>query len=110
VRIVRDRVTGGTLTDGVCRLRLAAQRDILAARVVLATGFEQSRPGGPWLDATIEALGLPCAECGYPRLDAALRWHPRIHVSGPLAELEVGPASRNIAGARMAADRVLRAV
>jgi cation diffusion facilitator CzcD-associated flavoprotein CzcO len=110
IRIVRDRVAGGSVIDGLCRLRLARQGDVAAARVVLATGFETHRPGGSWLDETIDVLGLPCAECGYPRIDAALRWHPRIHVSGPLAELEIGPASRNIAGARMAAERLLRAV
>lgn len=36
-----------------------------------------------------------------------LRWHPRLFVTGPLAELEIGPASRDIAGARMAARRVI---
>lgn len=109
IRLVRDRVAGGSVVDGVCRLRLARHGDISADHVVLATGFESHRPGGPWLDATIDALGLPCAECGYPRIDPALRWHPRVHVSGPLAELELGPASRNIAGARMAAERLVRA-
>ena len=44
-----------------------------------------------------------------PIVDSALRWHPRIHVSGPLAELELGPASRNIAGARLAGTRLVEA-
>ncbi|PRQ08172.1 FAD/NAD(P)-binding protein [Enhygromyxa salina] len=77
-----------------------------ADRVVLATGFARGRPG-PWLDSVIAELGLPCAECGYPVVDRALRWHPRIHVSGALAELELGPAARNIAGARMTSSRML---
>ena len=50
---------------------------------------------------------LPCAECGYPVVEPDLRWHPRIYVTGPLAELELGPASRNISGARRAADRIV---
>ena len=75
-------------------------------RVVLATGFAPERPGA-WLEPAIERMGLPLAPCGYPIVDRALRWHRRIHVSGPLAELELGPASRNIAGARMAAARLL---
>jgi hypothetical protein len=29
-----------------------------------------------------------------------------LHVTGPLAELAIGPAARNIAGARMAASRL----
>ena len=50
---------------------------------------------------------LPCAVCGYPLVDRHLRWHPRLHVSGPLAELELGPVARNIVGARRAAERIL---
>ena len=38
------------------------------------------------------------------------RWHPMIYVSGPLAELELRPPSRMIAGARHAADRVIAAI
>jgi len=61
-----------------------------------------------WLiTAARHRASLPCASCGYPIVDTALRWHPHVHVSGPLAELELGPASRNIAGARMAADRLV---
>ncbi|KIG17515.1 hypothetical protein DB30_03216 [Enhygromyxa salina] len=77
-----------------------------ADRVVLATGFARARPG-IWLDQVIARLGLPCAACGYPIVDRALRWHTQIHVSGALAELELGPAARNISGARMASERLL---
>ena len=73
---------------------------------MLATGFAPDRPGA-WLDGVSERLGLPLSACGYPIVDRALRWHPRIHVSGALAELELGPAARNIAGARMASERLL---
>ncbi len=75
--------------------------------MVLATGFERTRPGA-WLEPTIERLGLRQSSCGYPVVDRALRWHPRIHVTGALAELELGPAARNIAGARMASERLLQ--
>lgn len=74
--------------------------------VVLATGFAAMRPGGAWLDAAIIDLGLPCAACGYPLVDETLGWYPGLYVSGALAELELGPAARNIAGARMAAERI----
>jgi hypothetical protein len=43
-------------------------------------------------------------------VDPNLRWHPRVFVSGPLAELELGPVSRNIAGARRAGDRIVNAI
>jgi cation diffusion facilitator CzcD-associated flavoprotein CzcO len=75
--------------------------------VLLATGFESARPGGRLVDELVETHDLPCASCGYPRVDGHLRWHPRVFVSGPLAELEIGPVSRNIVGARRAAERIV---
>ncbi len=62
------------------------------------------------LDRAISELGLRCGACGYPIVDSLLRWHPQIHVSGPLAELEIGPVSRNIVGARLAALRLLKSL
>jgi cation diffusion facilitator CzcD-associated flavoprotein CzcO len=79
-------------------------------RVVLATGFEAHRPGGGLLGAeAIDRLGLPCAECGYPLVSPRLEWASGLFVSGPLAELELGPTARNIAGARAAGERLLAA-
>ncbi len=94
--------------DGL-RLRLSYSEWIDVERVLLATGFAPGRPGGAMVDELVASAGLPCARCGYPVVDSALRWHPRIHVSGPLAELELGPASRNIAGARRTGDRLVEA-
>ncbi|MEM6455141.1 MAG: FAD/NAD(P)-binding protein [Acidobacteriota bacterium] len=88
-------------------LRLADGTAIESDRVLLATGFAAKRPGGALVDALVASASLPCAGCGYPVVDAALRWHPRLYVTGPLAELELGPTSRNIAGARSAADRLV---
>ncbi|MEZ4433641.1 MAG: FAD/NAD(P)-binding protein [bacterium] len=79
-------------------------------RLVLATGFERARPGGAMLDRLVADAGLPCAACGYPIVDAHLRWHPRLFVSGPLAELELGPVARNIVGARHAAARLVERI
>ena len=79
-------------------------------RILLATGFAARRPGGEMVDELIASASLPCAQCGYPIVDPSLRWHPRVYVSGPLAELELGPVSRNIAGARRAGDRIVEAV
>ena len=78
-------------------------------RVLLATGFANRRPGGSMVDELIASASLPCARCGYPIVDHSLRWHPHVYVSGPLAELELGPVSRNIAGARRAGDRLVAA-
>ncbi|MEO1728013.1 MAG: FAD/NAD(P)-binding protein [Bacteroidota bacterium] len=75
-------------------------------RVVLATGFAAGRPGGAWLDAAVEREGLPIAPCGFPRVDASLAWASGLYATGALAELELGPTARNIAGARAAAKRL----
>jgi len=95
--------------DGL-ELQLSTGELVEAEHVLLATGFASHRPGGPMVDDLIASASLPCARCGYPIVDSALRWHPRVHVSGPLAELELGPAARNIAGARRAAARLVDAV
>ena len=79
-------------------------------RLVCATGFKGQRPGSRWLGRFAAERSLPLSPCGYPVLDRALRWHPRIHVSGALAELELGPVARNIAGARRAGERTLGAL
>ncbi|NVB37018.1 FAD/NAD(P)-binding protein [Pseudenhygromyxa sp. WMMC2535] len=89
------------------RLELATSDPLEVQRVLLATGFAPQRPGGAMIDALVASASLPCASCGYPIVDEALRWHPRVYVTGPLAELELGPVSRNIAGARRAGDRLL---
>ena len=96
--------------DRAVQLRLDAPPGRLTADLVLlATSFEAQRPGGAWLDAAVETLGLRCGACGYPVVDAALRWADGLYVTGPLAELELGPVARNIVGARLAAERLARA-
>ena len=91
-------------------IELTTDTKFQADRALLATGFESHRPGGAMIDSMIESATLPCAPCGYPIVDSALRWHSHVYVSGPLAELELGPSARNIAGARRAGDRILAAV
>jgi len=82
------------------------ERQIPVDRVLLATGYTGRRPGEGWLDDAIETHGLPCADCGFPIVDRGLRWHPRLLVTGALAELEIGPVSRNISGAMRAGERI----
>ncbi len=81
--------------------------DTLAAdHIILATGFESTRPGGAWLDAAVQEYGLPCAADGYPIVDQHLCWSTGLYVSGSLAELEVGPVARNFIGVKLAAERI----
>ncbi|MEM7415134.1 MAG: FAD/NAD(P)-binding protein [Gemmatimonadota bacterium] len=89
-------------------LRLSDRSRLYADRLLLATGFAPARPGGSLVDSLVESASLPCARCGYPIVDSRLHWHPRVRVSGALAELELGPVARNIAGARRAGDRLVR--
>jgi len=109
IRAVTARGEAGLAVD------LAGGQTLLADRLLLATGFETHRPGRGWLDDAIQALGLSCAECGYPVVDQGLRWlaptatpYP-LFVFGPLAELELGPSARNIVGARHSGERLLHA-
>ena len=87
-------------------LELSGGENIKADHIILATGFETSRPGGAWLDSAIDEIGLPLAADGYPIVDKRLCWSPGLFVSGSLAELEVGPVARNFVGAKLAAERI----
>lgn len=93
-------------SNGLC-LTLASGETLPADQLILATGYVQTRPGGAMIDHLINEYELPTAACGYPVVSQTLEWMPGLHVSGPLAELEVGPAARNIIGARMAGQRLI---
>jgi len=95
--------------EGV-EMRLTTGDVLEPQRVLLATGFSSPRPGGSLVDQLVSSESFPCANCGYPIVDSSLRWHPRVYVAGPLAELELGPSSRNIAGARRAGSRLVKAL
>lgn len=97
-------------TGDELRVVLADDQRLDAGNVLLATGFDPRRPGGRLVDELVDSADLPCAACGYPVVDPLLRWHRRIRVTGPLAELELGPVARNIAGARRAGDRLIRSL
>lgn len=86
-----------TFWDGTIRL---------ADQVILATGLQPAPPQQTWLADAITHYRLPVASCGYPILDRTLCWVEGLYASGPLAELELGPVSANIAGARAAAQRL----
>ena len=90
-------------------LKLASNQKLKVDKVILATGFEKVRPGGVMIENLVKEHNLPVASCGFPVVDENLCWHPGVYVSGGLAELEIGPVAKNIAGARFAADRIMRA-
>ncbi len=81
---------------------------VRADAVVLATGFHSKRPGGNFIDQVGKEFGLKCGPCGYPIIGEDLRWSANIFVTGPLAELQLGPCARNIIGARNAGRHLLK--
>jgi hypothetical protein len=106
---VVDRIVGCTvLTEGLNLLQLQSGEKLGCTAILLATGYQNRRPGGDLIGRLIDQYNLKCGSCGFPVPTSNLEWFDRIYVSGPLAELEVGPASGNIIGARMAAEKILR--
>ncbi|GEN86208.1 FAD/NAD(P)-binding protein [Oceanobacillus sojae] len=95
-------------TDGKMQLFMENQEKLKESSIMLATGPAIAMPGKEWLDPIIKQMGLPCAPCGFPVVPKSLEWKNGLFVAGALAELEIGPVSRNIAGARKAAERILR--
>lgn len=106
LRIVSAAVESADTDSQIITLYLSDGNSYAFDHVILATGFNQNRPGEHFLDDAVERHGLPTAPDGYPIITPTLEWATSLHVSGPLAELEIGPASRNILGARMAGNRL----
>ncbi|MBM4382349.1 MAG: FAD/NAD(P)-binding protein [Deltaproteobacteria bacterium] len=106
----KDEVRSAGFAGGTIALDCASGARLSCDAVALATGFAPEPARDTWLGDAVDVLGLPCAPCGSPLVDGALRWAPGLFVSGALAELEIGPAAPNIAGARMAAERILAAL
>lgn len=100
--------TGSGSMDCV-NLKLDDGSNLEADLVALATGHKHCLPGGALVHQMIDDLQLSCAPCGFPVIDEYLRWTNGLFVTGPLAELVIGPASRNIVGARIAAQRIASA-
>ncbi|MBZ0284081.1 MAG: lysine N(6)-hydroxylase/L-ornithine N(5)-oxygenase family protein [Anaerolineae bacterium] len=101
-----DEVVGAQRTPSGINLHLASGDHLTTDCLVLATGFTPHRPGGEWLDVAIQNYELPTAPDGYPIIDRTLCWSPGLYVTGPLAELEIGPVARNFIGARLASERI----
>jgi len=104
-----DSVLTATGDQSSVKLKMSSSEETEAELVVLATGHKRCLPGGNFIKQAINKLDLPCAPCGFPVADEYLRWSYGLFVTGPLAELVIGPASRNIIGARFAGQRIISA-
>uniref|UniRef100_A0A7S4K8P4 L-ornithine N(5)-monooxygenase [NAD(P)H] n=1 Tax=Odontella aurita TaxID=265563 RepID=A0A7S4K8P4_9STRA len=105
----KAEVSGMTEDDDGVVLSLSSGEEVRVSRVLLATGFGKRPPGGDLINAIADSAGLKLCSCGYPAPDRNLRWHKHIFVAGALAELELGPSARNIAGGRLASERIVAA-
>nr|WP_275582000.1 FAD/NAD(P)-binding protein [Bacillus ectoiniformans] len=113
LKIVFDEINESSIqTDAqTLTLELSKSGERLSPQtILLASGFEPSMPGKEWLKPLVQNENLTCAECGYPIVSKDLEWCPHLFVAGALAELVVGPAARNISGARMAAERIVSSI
>lgn len=99
VAVVRQ---GGAL---VARVRHAGELPTFD-RVLCATGCDPRIEKLRWLGE----LGAARACEGRPLVGPTLELRPGCFVTGWLAELELGPAARNVSGARRAAERIAGAV
>ena len=101
------------ITDEDCplaqRLRVETTRGMITdvSRVILATGYRFNLRRYGFLTELLTQHRIPLV-CGLPRLDADLQLHPieNLFGSGTIAQLQIGPASGNIAGANLAYERL----
>ena len=77
------------------------------SRIILATGYQFNLCQYGFLKELIAQHGIPLVR-GLPRLDADLQLYPvqNLFGSGTIAQLQIGPASGNIAGASLAYERL----
>ena len=91
------------------RLQVETTHSVITdvSRVILATGYRFNLSRYEFLAELIAQHQIPLV-CGLPRLDADLQLHPikNLFGSGTIAQLQIGPASGNIAGASLAYERL----
>lgn len=91
------------------RLRVETTRGVIAdvSRVILATGYRFDLRCYGFLRELITQHQVPLV-CGLPQLDTDLQLHPieNLFGTGTIAQLQIGPASGNIAGANLAYERL----
>lgn len=96
-------------SSGQLSISTFADESILVDQIILATGFGKRPPCADLIQSIAVKHDLVLCPCGYPAPDESLRWHKRIFLAGALAELELGPSARNIAGARLTSERIVAA-
>ena len=91
------------------KLRIETTRGVMTnvSRVILATGYRFNLRHYGFLTELLAQHQIPLV-CGLPCLDTDLQLHPikNLFGSGTIAQLQIGPASGNIAGANLAYERL----
>ena len=91
------------------RLQIETTRDTITdvSRVILATGYQFNLHRYGFLKELVTQHQIPLVR-GLPRLDDDLQLHPveNLFGSGTIAQLQIGPAAGNIAGANLAYERL----
>ena len=91
------------------RLTVETTRGVITdvSRVILATGYRFNLRRYGFITELLTQHQIPLV-CGLPRLDTDLQLHPieNLFGSGTIAQLQIGPASGNIAGANLAYERL----
>ena len=89
-------------------LQVETTRDVITdvSHIILATGYKFNLRRYGFLRELIEQHPIPLV-CGLPKLEANLQFYPieNLFGSGTVAQLQIGPASGNIAGANLAYER-----
>ena len=104
-----QNIVSATEGDPAQGLNVTTNRqDIMnVSRIILATGYQFNLCRYGFLRELIAHHQIPLV-CGLPRLDADLQLYPvqNLFGSGTIAQLQIGPASGNIAGASLAYERL----
>lgn len=105
------RVVVGTVTGTSAGLAfLGDGTELRADHLWLGTGFTHDARAGTPTSGLLDEVPVAVVD-GMPVLEPDLSWGgSSVYVSGALAALEVGPAARGLAGARMAAERYTEAI
>lgn len=89
-------------------LQIETKRGLIVnvSRIILATGYQFNLRRYEFLKELIAQHQIPLV-CGLPQLDEDLQLQPleNLFGSGAIAQLQIGPASGNIAGAGLAYQR-----
>lgn len=105
--MIDDEVVDATCSKNGVLLTLENSGEDHFSFVWLATGSQHCLPEKHLVTRMVEKEHLPCAPCGFPIVDKQLEWKDGLYVSGALAELEVGPAARNIVGVKKVAEKLV---